>query len=294
VAAPHIGIVGTGRVALALGRSLIAAGESVVAVASRTPARADEAARFIGNRVRATTCAELAQLATHVLIATSDDRIAVAAGTLASAGLRDGIVVHTAGAPGLEPLAALRDRGSSCGVLHPLHTIVDPEAAGQFNGVTFGIAGDPAAATWASHIAAGLGGCVLSVRADRMGAYHAAAVLAGNALPALLDCAARLMADAGVGYDAALQALGPLTRASAGNAIRMGPAASLTGPIVRGDTATIDAHVKALASAPADAAALYRAVSRSLIPLARRRGVPEHTLQALAAALERDTSGDRP
>jgi predicted short-subunit dehydrogenase-like oxidoreductase (DUF2520 family) len=296
VAVSHIGIVGTGRVALALGRSLFAVGEPIVAVASLTPARAEEAARFIGgggSGVRAVRCAELAELATHVLIATSDDRIALAVETLAAAGFRDAVALHTAGARGLEPLAALRESRTSCGVFHPLHTIVEPGAA-EFNGVTFGVAGDPAAATWASHLAARLGGSVLPVREDRMAAYHAAAVLASNALPALLDSAARLMAEAGVGYDAALEALGPLTRASAGNATRMGPAAALTGPIVRGDTATIDAHANALASAPADVAALYRAVSRSLIPLARRRGVPEATLQALAAALQRETSGDRP
>jgi predicted short-subunit dehydrogenase-like oxidoreductase (DUF2520 family) len=291
VAATRIAIVGTGVLARALGRSLCALGEPVVAIGSQTPSRAEQAARFLGPGVHAATWEGLAQGTTHVLIATSDDRIGRAACALAAAGMRDATALHTAGARGADALAPLRGAGVACGVLHPLHTIVDPAAAAQFSGVTFGVAGDPSAVEWASRIAGRLGGRVLLVREDRMAAYHAAAVLAGNALPALLDSAARLMEDAGISYDAALQALGPLAGASAVNTIKMGPATALTGPVVRGDVGTIEAHVAAMACAPADVAGLYLAVSRRLIDLARRRGLPEATLAALSAALER-TPGD--
>ena len=46
---------------------------------------------------------------------------------LSDGGMRGGIALHTSGAHGPHLLDALAVRGVSCGVLHPLQTIADPE-----------------------------------------------------------------------------------------------------------------------------------------------------------------------
>ena len=56
------------------------------------------------------------------------------------------------------------------------------------------------------------------------------------------------------------------------NARRAGPRAALTGPVARGDAATVAAHLAALAGPP-DADALYRAVAREIVRLAGTEGV---------------------
>ena len=287
-----VGIVGAGAVARALGRELHAAGVPVVALASRTPASARRAAASIDAGVRVVPCADIPHLAQRAIIAVADAGIASVAASLAAAGMR-GIVLHTSGASGLAPCAPLQGAGVACGVLHPLQTIVPPEqGASQFRGVAFGVAGDAPAVAWAVLMAERLGGSVLRLSEEDLPAYHAGAVLASNALAAAIDAATVLMAQAGVARADALQAIGPLCRASVDNVLRLGPAAALTGPIARGDCGTVAAHLAAIRRAPAGAADLYRAAARHLLSLAHERQLPPATLQSLARMLDsRDGGG---
>ena len=108
-------------------------------------------------------------------------------------------------------------------------------------------------------------------------------------LTAAIDAATVLMAQAGVPRRAALEAVGPLCRASVDNALRLGPAEALTGPVVRGDAGTVAAHLAAIGQAPASAAGLYRAAARHLLSLARERQLPPPALESLARVL--DTGG---
>jgi predicted short-subunit dehydrogenase-like oxidoreductase (DUF2520 family) len=84
--------------------------------------------------------------------------------------------------------------------------------------------------------------------------------------------------------ETALQALAPLARASLENALAMGPAQALTGPVQRGDGSTVAAHLKALRGMPGTVQALYRAAGLHTLVLARQRGLP-----ASSAALLEDT-----
>jgi predicted short-subunit dehydrogenase-like oxidoreductase (DUF2520 family) len=280
-----IGIVGTGRVARALGRALHRRDQPITLVASPALEHAADAAAFIGSGVEAALPAGLAGRVDRVLIATSDDRITPMARLLADAGVRGAVVLHTCGALGPGALEPLRSAGSHCGVFHPLQTIADPERA-RFDGVTFCVAGDPRAVAWAGELARVVGGRSLQVSAEHLVTYHAGAALAANAMPAVIDAAAALMARAGVPSETAREALGPLVRTALENAIGLGPEAALTGPVSRGDVTTIQAHLGALRSAPPDVAALYIAISRRLLVIAGRRGLPEDRQRAITAALD--------
>ncbi len=284
-----VGIVGAGAVAQALGRELHAAGVPVAALASRTPASARRAAAAIAAGVKVVPVGGIPRIADRTIIAVADAGIGSVAAALATAGMR-GSVLHTSGASGLAPCEPLRAAGVACGVLHPLQTVVSSERGdSRLRGATFGVAGDEPAAAWAASIVERLGGTVLRLAADELPAYHAGAVLASNALTAAVDAATVLMAQAGVPRRAALEAIAPLCRASVENALRMGPAAALTGPVVRGDAGTVAAHLKAIRRAPAGAADLYRAAARHLLVLARERQVSPSTLASLARMLD---SGD--
>ena len=97
--------------------------------------------------------------------------------------------------------------------------------------------------------------------------YHAAAVLASNSLPVIVDAAVRCAGLAGIdpatarrGARAARPALGRE------RARRPVPDGGLTGPVARGDAATVESHLAALADEPA-LAALYRALARGAVDL---------------------------
>jgi hypothetical protein len=99
-------------------------------------------------------------------------------------------------------------------------------------------------------------------------------VLVGNAPLALVSAAAELLVAAGLEQPAAEAALIGLMEGALSNARRVGPRAALTGPVVRGDTATVARHLAALEDRP-ETDALYRALTQELLRLAGEEGREE-------------------
>jgi predicted short-subunit dehydrogenase-like oxidoreductase (DUF2520 family) len=99
-------------------------------------------------------------------------------------------------------------------------------------------------------------------------AYHAAASIAANFLVTLEGAAERLAGSAGVGREL----LAPLVRAAVENWVRLGAADALTGPIARGDEATVARQRAAVAERAPDVVELYDALvdaTRALAGAAR-------------------------
>jgi len=283
-----IGIAGTGRIAQALGRALAEAGERVVALAGRDGARTHAAAVFAGEGVEPVLFELLPQRARHILIAVADDALEAVARRLAAGGMRGGVALHTCGSRAPDALEALARAGVSCGVLHPLQTVAGAEqGVTALPGSTFAVAGGEQAVAWAEEIVAVLKGTAIRVDGAGMPLYHAAAVMASNYVVGLIDAAAMLMAAAGIDGETALAALGPLVRAGVRNALALGPAEALTGPIERGDVETIARHLRSLASAPPEAGALYRAAGLYVTGLARRGGLSEKKAAEIGELLRR-------
>ena len=284
---PPIGIAGTGRVAKALGALLSPIG----AVAGRCEESATNAAEFIARHQacppKTVPLSQLPWHSRHILIAVSDDAIPEVAAGLAAAGLTGAIVLHTSGAAGPEALAALRVRDNSVGVLHPLQTVPSAELGVQtLRGATYAFAGDASAAAWARDLIAQLAGKPLPVDPQRWQHYHAAAVMACNYQVTLVDAALELMEIAGIDRTAALDALGPILRATIDNVLATGPEKALTGPIRRGDVGTIRRHLAALQRiASQETRQLYSAAGLRTIPIAERTGLLENAVRELERAL---------
>ncbi|MGZ5308214.1 MAG: DUF2520 domain-containing protein, partial [Solirubrobacterales bacterium] len=89
-------------------------------------------------------------------------------------------------------------------------------------------------------------------------AYHAAASIAANFLVALEEAAAGLLEKAGV--EDARELLAPLVLRTAANWSERG-AAALTGPIARGDEATIERQRAAIEALGPELSAIYEALA---------------------------------
>jgi predicted short-subunit dehydrogenase-like oxidoreductase (DUF2520 family) len=147
------------------------------------------------------------------------------------------VVAHVSGSAGLEPLASHGRRA----VLHPLVALPDAErGAERLVGAWFGLAedGDPLVA----EVVASLRGRVVHVTETGWARYHAAAVIASNHLVALLGQAERVAASVGAPVEAFLD----LARGSLADVAALGPRDALTGPVRRGDSATVQRHLDAL------------------------------------------------
>jgi predicted short-subunit dehydrogenase-like oxidoreductase (DUF2520 family) len=271
IAGPRVAIAGAGRLGQALAHLLAARGVNVTAIAGRDRERTLDAAAFAGAGVQAVEWEQLPRYADHVLLTVPDDALGGAAARLARAGLHAGVVLHCSGATPAAALAALAEAGVARGVFHPLQTIPTREAGVlALPGAAYGVIAEGAAAEWALDLVDRLDGRALRIAAADQARYHAAAVLASNAITGLVDAAVMLMEKAGVAPTVALNALAPLVRAATENTLASGAARALTGPVERRDRGTVAAHLAALQD-DAPIREVYRALGLQLCHLARRK-----------------------
>jgi predicted short-subunit dehydrogenase-like oxidoreductase (DUF2520 family) len=193
---------------------------------------------------------------------------------------------HMSGALSTDVLSPLHVSGYGVGSFHPLQAIAHPvTGAERLPGSFIAVTGAPSALAVARRLASALGSPILSVPETRRPIYHAAAVMASNFLPPLLDAACRLLEQAGVPPDQSLPALLPLVRGVLANVEESGLEASLTGPVARGDVETVGLHLRALE--PGDRK-LYSVLAAELVRLAGPR-LDEDTRRALLERLESES-----
>lgn len=264
-----LAIIGAGRLGRALALAAARAGYPIAAAASRSPASAAALCAEAGG-VPCATAAEAARLAPVAVLAVPDGAIAAVA---AAVPWQPGqVVLHTSGALDSSVLAPARAAGAAAGSLHPLQTLVRPQdGPALLRGATFALEGDPAAVAAGHALAEALGGRPLVLAPGAKALYHAAAVCASNYVVAVAAMAERLWAAAGLPPSAAMPALLPLLQGAVANLGALGVRGALTGPIARGDTATVARHLAALAEKEPDLLPAYRALGREALRLAPDR-----------------------
>ncbi|MSV35752.1 MAG: DUF2520 domain-containing protein [Bryobacterales bacterium] len=283
-----VAVIGSGRVASALARVLRERGAPLRCVAGRNLEQAYVAAAFAGEGVEAVPIDCVPGVAQNVIIAVSDAAVTPVAEQLAKAGFTRGIALHTCGSRGPEALAPLADAGVSTGVLYPLQTFPTPEqGARSLPGTYFAIAGDGPALAWARELVALIPGKFIAAEPGKSALFHAAAVMASNYQMTLFDAALEALECAGANREEALAALAPIARATLENTLRMGPQAALTGPISRGDAATVRRNLDALRAVSRPTQDLYRAAGLRTIPIAVRRGLSPAAARTLQNEFEK-------
>ncbi len=177
------------------------------------------------------------------------------------------IVCHTAGALGLNVLTPILATGAAIGCIHPLQTFVNPIiSVAQMAQTYFAVTGDSQSEPSLRQLVADMGAMAFTLRdADRV-QYHAGAVLASNALVALMDIAASLMPK-----EAGFAALLPLIEGTIANLLQVGTKQALTGPIERGDVETVIAHMANLCNHPT-ARLVYQALGVATVDIASTTG----------------------
>ncbi len=266
----RIGFVGAGRAGTALARAFAAAGWPVVAIASRTPASAARLAARLPAAIAVPSGEHVAAHADLVFLTVPDAAIAPVAGAIPWT--PDHAVVHTSGADSLEPLAAARRAGARVGAFHPLQTFAapSPDPLAPFAGVTCAVEADAALLPRLEALAVVVGARPLGLPPEARALYHASAAIASNYLVTLIHLAADLWRTFGVPEAEATAALLPLIRGAVANVAAHGAAGpALTGPIARGDAATVERHLRALATARPELLDAYRALAHATVALAR-------------------------
>jgi predicted short-subunit dehydrogenase-like oxidoreductase (DUF2520 family) len=187
-----------------------------------------------------------------VLLCVPDAEIAAAA---AAIGGSDGapLLGHCSGATGLDVLGGRE--GLS---LHPLMAVPPGSGPEVLRGAGCAVDGtSPRALALARRLAAALGMHATRVLPDDRAAYHAAASIASNFLVTLAGAAERVATTAGVDREL----LAPLVLAAARQWAALGAARALTGPIARGDEATVARQREAVAERAPELVELWDALA---------------------------------
>ncbi len=284
-----VGVVSAGRVGSVLGASWAAAGHHVVATSGVSRASVRRAEALLPG-VPLLPPDEVAARADLVLLAVPDDVLPGLVRGLAAAGaFRAGqILVHTAGAHGVDVLAPAAEHGVLPLALHPVMTFTGrAEDVARLTGACVGVTaadGDEAAWSVGEALVVELGAEPVRVVESVRPLYHAALAHGANHLVTLVRDCVDLLGRAGVGP--AERVVAPLLSAALDNALRHGDRA-LTGPVARGDAGTVRTHLAELEAVDPDLAETYRVLARRTAHRAAAAGLlADHAATDVLETLE--------
>ncbi len=291
-----VAVIGGGKLGTALGRQLAAAGYRITGVCCRTMESARRAAAVINTDKAVTVPWEITPEARLVLLTTPDGEIAATYRAIADHDgfSPDAIVLHCSGAHPSTILKATNDSGLAKGSFHPLQSFAAAKNTDDnpFRGINAAIEGDARALIMAGQLGDALGVTCFTIRTEAKAMYHAAAAVALNYLVTLVDIALSLLASAGINRRQAITILSPLLEGTLTNIKTVGIPEALTGPIARGDIATIADHLDAIGTHKPDLLAVYSRLGLHTIPLAVNRGsLATAQAEALKRLLDRSLGG---
>jgi len=266
-----LGFIGAGPVGTTFGVRLSEKGYPVIGVADIHPDAAQRfAGRIPGCRVFGNN-QELADAADMVFITTADDFIA-----MVSAGLkwRSGqTVVHCSGASTVQSLETARQQGARVGSIHPCQTFAGVEQAiANLPGSTFAIEAEEPVKSTLTEMARALQGDIVYLTSEDKVLYHAAAAIACNYFTTIVKLATDLWRNFGKTSADGIKAYLPLLRGTLTNIETVGFPKCLTGPIARGDVATVRRHLAALEKYAPHMLALYKELGSFTVPIGQDKG----------------------
>jgi|SRR5579859_165319 len=264
-AKPRIAIVGAGNLGTALARSLSRAGFPIAALVVRPHSKSIKQARQLAKQLGSRVVSDIAQLNADLLwFCVPDSEIAEAARLFAkSTKVRGRFAFHSSGALSSDELVLLRRKGFAVASVHPLMTFV-PGSRPSLAGVPFAIEGDAAATRLARRIVDALGGRSYPIRKQDKAAYHAWGTFASPLLTALLATTEEVAALARVRRPDIRRRMIPILLQTFANYAQHGASGAFSGPIIRGDVATVETHLRVLRSRPA-ARGVYTSLAQAAL-----------------------------
>jgi predicted short-subunit dehydrogenase-like oxidoreductase (DUF2520 family) len=132
----------------------------------------------------------------------------------------------------------------------------------RLEGVLFGIEGHPQALRTIRKMVRSVGGEAARIQPGRKAEYHCAGTFAAPHVLTAMEAGVQLMLAAGIKRRQATRALLRLTRQMLDNQEVLGPHGAWTGPLSRGDYATIRLHWETLGNFPEEFRQAYAGMMR--------------------------------
>ncbi len=281
---PVVFVMGGGAVATTLAGSLRRAGAPVLGLWARNPTQARRAAAASGVVGYGGAIPDIISQSKVVIVAVADRAIKQVSSMLLATGVvtKHHVFVHCSGAQSCrEVFSTVSHAVGGMATMHPIRAIRAKQPIADirrgkktFSQTVFGVEGTAQAVASVTALVRLLGGSSLILDTVSSGdnsvmvKYHAACSISANYLVTLFAQSQRLFRRLGIDDGVSVKALRSLMQGSLDNVNRLGVAQGLTGPIVRGDRATVEAHWEALQQYP-DIRETYRVLGLTTCDLAR-------------------------
>ncbi len=264
-----IGLIGAGRVGIALSRALQNHGHSIVAAHAVSEKSKQRVLEFLP----ATDLQSIENLIANVqtvLFAVPDDVLPdLVRGIAQTIGFKKHqFVIHTSGRFGIDVLAAATAQGAIPMAIHPAMTFTGaPNDVDRIIGCPFAITTNDELLPIAAALVLNMGGREYVVAEEDRSIYHAALSHAANHSSVVVNQSKEILQKIGIENPGLF--LSPLVNAAIENSLTMG-IDSLTGPIVRGDVETVRSHILALNES--EYLETYRSIAVATVSSLRKSG----------------------
>lgn len=263
---PTITIIGAGALARVLVLSLHTARYEVREIIARRPATSQRRAQKLAKLCNThAAMVHSAKLDSDVIwMCVPDDAVAEVARELAKRKdieWRNKSVVHSSGALPASVLMPLQERGASVASAHPMNTFVETSAP-TLKGVPFALEGDNRSVRVVESVVRKLGGEAFRIHAESKPLYHAMGAFASPLYVSLIAAAEEVGHKAG--FKTPRKVMAHILRQTTENIIWQGTAGAFSGPMKRGDIATLRKHLEVLRSLP-EAIEIYKVLCKNAI-----------------------------
>ncbi|MFZ6846118.1 Rossmann-like and DUF2520 domain-containing protein [Undibacterium sp. RuTC16W] len=244
------------------------------AVAMIGAGRAVSVGNDLGNGIANGIAGAQLRIPDVLMLTVPDDQIATTCQALVDAGMihAASVVFHCSGAKASTELRAAIAAGAKVASVHPVCSFANvAHLVEHFSGTICSLEGDDAALAVLLSAMQSIGARTVGISAGNKLLYHAGSVFASNYLVSLMELALQTYQAAGIPAEMAMAMAQPLAQQSLSNVFQMGPAQALTGPIARGDMATVVKQQLQVAQWNEQAGAVYQAFIAPTVDLAAKK-----------------------
>ncbi|MEQ3696930.1 MAG: Rossmann-like and DUF2520 domain-containing protein [Pseudomonadales bacterium] len=186
-----------------------------------------------------------------LVLAVTDAEISSVAQQLAKLAINPRLVIHCSGSLGVEALSPLIGQSSMLAAVHPAYSFTGAFVGlDTFHGTTLAIESSAVNQLSLEQLFSPLSENLIFSEDISRAHYHAASVMASNLLVGLSYAAQTVAEQSGIPAEQAASLVNSLMRNTLENLQQNSPSDALTGPVKRGDIATVEKHLSALSQHP--------------------------------------------
>lgn len=263
------GFIGAGKVGCSLGKYFSKHGLEVTGYYDSEETAAREAAEFT-NTKHYGELLHIVEDSDVLFLTVPDGIISKVWEQICVLPIRGRIICHCSGAlTARDAFSGISDTGAYGYSVHPLFAVSDKYHSFQeLETAYFTIEGDERYLQKMMDLFSGFGNGVQSIESSKKTMYHAAAAICSNQVVALVEESISLLIRCGFTADTARKVLTPIMCGNLNHVAESGTAESLTGPVERCDTGTVEKHLHCLSE---EGRILYTLLSKKLVQIAERK-----------------------